>query len=75
MKVHVRVICVAAGIAAMSSAAHAARYYYAACLHQSHGYFGYNGPRHADAADAARDCAEHRATYPRHRCSIQPIDY
>lgn len=70
-----RTICIAAGIAGMSSAAYAARYYYAACLHESHGFVGFNGPRHAAAVDAANDCAEHRRIYPRHRCSIQPIDY
>jgi hypothetical protein len=75
MRVLVRAICIAAGIAGMTSAAHAARYYYAACLHESHGYFGYNGPRHADASDAGKDCDEHRKIYPRHRCNIQPIDY
>lgn len=65
----------ALGMSGITSAAHAARYYYAACLHESHGFIGYNGRRHSDAADAARDCEAHRATFPRHRCTVQPIDY
>lgn len=75
MKVIVRAICVVAGIAGMTGTAYASRYYYAACLHESHGFLGYNGPRRADAADAGKDCVEHRKTYPRHRCTIQPSDY
>ena len=59
----------------MPSAAYAARYYYAACFHESHGALGFSTRRHRDAADAEKDCAEHRKTYPRHRCIIQPIDY
>ena len=75
MRVIALAACFATATAGMTSAAHAARYFYAACHHESHGYMGYNGPRHSDAADAAKDCAEHRRVFPRHRCGIEPIDY
>jgi hypothetical protein len=75
MRVFVTAICFAVGIAATSSAVAAGRYYYAACLHESHGFVGFNGPRHRDASDAAKDCDAHLKIYPRHRCSIAPIDY
>ena len=76
MTVTFQAIVVAAAIVGMSSADGAARhYFYAACYHESHGILGYNGPRHADAAVAQRDCAAHLKIYPRHRCRIAPIDY
>ena len=76
MRALVRTICFAAGIVGMTGTAYATHhYFYANCLHESHGYIGYNGPRHADAAEALKDCAEHQKTYPRHRCRIKPIDY
>ena len=75
MRILLKAACFAVGICGMTSAAYAARYYYAACLHESHGYFGYTGPRHSEAVDAANDCAAHRKDFPRHRCSVLPIDY
>ena len=72
----VRTMCVAAGIAGLTGTAYATHhYYYAICLHESHGFRGYNGRRHADAAGAQKDCDAHLRTYPRHRCGIRPVDY
>lgn len=75
MRAIARAICLAAGIATISSAAYATRYYFAECRHQSHGYMRFNGPRQATPVEAANDCAEHRKQFPRHRCIVQPIDY
>ena len=72
----VRTMCFAAGIAGLTSAAYATHhYYYATCSHESHGYIRYNGRRHADAADAQKDCAAHQKIYPGHQCNIKPVDY
>ena len=69
-------ICLAIGVTGMTGTAYATHhYYYATCHHESHGSIGYNGRRHADTADALKDCAEHVKTYPRHRCGIRPVDY
>lgn len=76
MKALARTICIAAAIAGFAAPAYAVRhYFYASCPHKSHGDLGFNGRRHADAADAQKDCAEHQRIYPRHRCGIKPIDY
>ena len=77
MKRITRTICCAAALSVMASAAAAGtrHYFYAACRHESHGSLGYTGKRHSHAADAERDCAVHRETYPRHPCRIRPIDY
>lgn len=75
MRALVRTICIAAGIVGMTGAAHAARHYYAACYHPSHGDLGYSGPGHRDAAGAQKDCDAHRKIYPRHRCIIESNDY
>lgn len=71
-----RIICIAAVVTGLTGTAHAARhYFYAACNHESHGYAGFSGPRHSDAADAVKDCDAHLKLYPRHRCTVQPIVY
>ena len=76
MKVLARTICLAVGIAGMTGAANAHHhYFYANCFHESHGYRGYNSHRYPDVAGAERDCAEHLRIYPRHRCTIKPVDY
>lgn len=75
MRALVRTIWIAAGIVGMAGTAHAARHYYAACQHPSHGALGYSGPGHRDPSAAARDCDAHRKDYPRHACTIQSVDY
>lgn len=76
MRALVATILVAACLTGMSSAAYAHHhYFYASCLHEIHGFIGYNGQRHADIADAESDCADHRRTYPGHRCVVKPVDY
>ena len=69
-------ILAAACMTAMASAAYAHHhYYYASCLHEIHGYIGFNGRRHANIADAQSDCTEHRKAYPGHHCVVKPVDY
>ena len=58
-----------------SSAAATRHYFYATCQHEIHGFLGFNGRRHVDIADAQSDCADHRKTYPRHPCTVRPVDY
>lgn len=76
MRALVTTILFAMAISGMTSAPAATRhYFYATCQHEIHGFLGYNGRRHVDIADAQNDCADHRHTYPRHPCTVKPVDY
>ena len=76
MRALVGTILLAVSIPGMANAAAATRhYFYANCFHESHGFIGYFGRRHADIADAEGDWAGHRRTYPGHRCTVKPVDY
>jgi hypothetical protein len=76
MRALVAAILFAGCISGVTSAAAASRhYFYANCFHESHGFIGYFGRRHADIAEAEKDCADHRKTYPGHRCTVKPVDY
>ena len=76
MRVLLGAMIFAVGVTGMSTSAYAVRhYFYAHCNHGTHGMFGYTGKRHADPAEAQKDCEEHLKIYRKHHCVIEPVDY